>query len=178
MYAAAFVFWNTLKIMPPGPAAENSAAGGCRYLDSYRVIPKRNYYGAHGYMQHRPVLCVMLPKMFVSSDGLGIPNMSQTIGMRSSSSTWKNLLNQSKPPYENTASTLNWALEYHTYFFLKEPLWNKSLYLFLPGYLKAQIMIGSLLWFKVYSLVKGFGKVWEAQPPALVMSIAFGMTYP
>ena len=33
-----------------------------------------------------------------------------------------------------------WALEYHTLtlFFLKEPLWNKSLYLLLPGYLKAQ----------------------------------------
>ena len=34
----------------------------------------------------------------------------------------------------------DWALEYHTLilFFLKEPLWNRSLYFFLPGYLKAQ----------------------------------------
>ena len=32
------------------------------------------------------------------------------------------------------------ALEYHTLilFCLKEPLWNKSVYFFLPGYLKAQ----------------------------------------
>ena len=32
-----------------------------------------------------------------------------------------------------------WALEYHTLilFSLKEPLWNKDLYFFLPGYLKA-----------------------------------------
>ena len=35
------------------------------------------------------------------------------------------------------------ALEYHTLilFFLKEPLWKRSLYFFLPGYLKAQFTI-------------------------------------
>ena len=38
---------------------------------------------------------------------------------------------------------VNWALEYHTLilFFLKEALWNKSLYFFLPGYLKAQLKV-------------------------------------
>ena len=35
--------------------------------------------------------------------------------------------------------SLPWALEYHALilFFLKESLWNTSLYLFLPGYLNA-----------------------------------------
>ena len=43
-----------------------------------------------------------------------------------------------------------WALEYHTLilFFLKEPFWNKSLYFFLPGYLKAQYCWGCIAaWF-------------------------------
>ena len=36
---------------------------------------------------------------------------------------------------------LNWALEYHTLIlsFFKEPLCNKTVYFFLPGYLKAQL---------------------------------------
>ena len=33
---------------------------------------------------------------------------------------------------------LGFGVPYFNTFFLKEPLWNKSLYFFLPGYLKAQ----------------------------------------
>ena len=33
---------------------------------------------------------------------------------------------------------LGFGVPYFNTFFLKEPLWNKSSYFFLPGYLKAQ----------------------------------------
>ena len=48
------------------------------------------------------------------------------------------------PVVEMIAFVSIWALEYHTLilFCLKEPLWNKSLYFFLPGYLKAQVYGG------------------------------------
>ena len=42
-----------------------------------------------------------------------------------------------KPP------SLGFGVPYFNTFFLKEPLWNKSLYFFLPGYLRAQKPTGS-----------------------------------
>ena len=47
------------------------------------------------------------------------------------------LITTHEPP---STPTPYWASEYHTLipFSLKEPWWNKSVYFFLPGYLKAQ----------------------------------------
>ena len=39
---------------------------------------------------------------------------------------------------KDAKSLLGFGVPYFNTFFLKEPLWNTSLYMFLPGYLKAQ----------------------------------------
>ena len=41
---------------------------------------------------------------------------------------------------------LGFGVSYFNTFFLKEPLWNKSLYSFLPGYLKVQDRGADLVW--------------------------------